>query len=57
VEKRRDLYRQIMETALGRDRMRIYLWHRKNVMIHSTRLTGYQPNPDGMIRLQGMRLN
>ncbi len=57
VERRRDLYRQIMETALGRDRMRIYLWHRKNVMIHSTRLTGYQPNPDGMIRLQGMRLN
>jgi peptide/nickel transport system substrate-binding protein len=57
VEKRKDLYRQIMEAALGRDRMRIYLWHRKNVMIHSARLTGYQPNPDGMIRLQGMRLN
>jgi peptide/nickel transport system substrate-binding protein len=57
VEKRRDLYRQVMEMALGRDRMRIYLWHRKNVMIHSTRLTGYQPIADGMIRLQGMRLN
>jgi peptide/nickel transport system substrate-binding protein len=57
VERRKLLYRQAMELALGRDRMRIYLWHRKNVMIHSTRLTGYQPNPDGMIRLQGMRLN
>ena len=57
VERRKQLYRQIMELALGRDRMRIYLWHRKNVMIHSTRLSGYQPNPDGMIRLQGMRLN
>ncbi len=57
VEKRKDLYRQIMELALGRDRMRIYLWHRKNVMIHSTRLSGYRPNPDGMIRLQDLRLN
>ena len=55
--KRLDLYRQVMETALGRDRMRIYLWHRKNVMIHTTRLQGYRPIADGMIRLQDMRLN
>lgn len=57
VAKRQDMYRQVMETALGQDRMRIYLWHRKNVMIHSARLTGYQPIADGMVRLQGMRLN
>ena len=57
VERRRALYRQVADISLAQDRHRIYLWHRKNVMIHSTRLTGYQPNPDGMIRLQGMRLN
>lgn len=57
VEKRRDLYRQVMEQALGRDAMRIYLWHRKNIMIHSTRLSGYRPIADGMIRLQDMRLD
>ena len=57
VGKRRELYAQVMQIALGRDRMRIYLWHRKNVMIHTTRLTGYQPIADGMIRLQDMRLN
>ncbi|OYW99448.1 MAG: hypothetical protein B7Z15_21115, partial [Rhizobiales bacterium 32-66-8] len=57
VARRRDMYRQVMEQALGQDHMRIYLWHRKNVMIHNTRLTGYQPIADGMIRLQGMRLN
>jgi peptide/nickel transport system substrate-binding protein len=56
-EKRRDLYRQAIEIAAGRDVARLFLWHRKNIMIHTTRLTGYQPIADGMIRLQGMRLN
>ncbi|PWS34863.1 ABC transporter substrate-binding protein [Falsiroseomonas bella] len=57
VAKRRDLYRQAMEIAIGQDMGRMFVWHRKNIMIHSTRLTGYQPIADGMIRLQGMRLN
>src|SRR5690606_38356117 len=57
VAKRRDLYRQAIEMALGRAHLRISLWHRKHVLTHSTRLTGYQPIADGMIRLQGMRLN
>jgi peptide/nickel transport system substrate-binding protein len=57
VAKRRDLYRQAMEIALDRDVGRLFVWHRKNIMIHSTRLEGYQPIADGMIRLQGMRLN
>jgi hypothetical protein len=26
-------------------------------MAHSTRLTGYRPIPDGLIRVQDMRLN
>ncbi|HEY4254499.1 MAG TPA: ABC transporter substrate-binding protein, partial [Roseomonas sp.] len=54
--RRRDLYAQAMQIAFGQDAMRIYLWHRKNIMIHSARLTGYRPVPDGLIRLQGMRL-
>jgi peptide/nickel transport system substrate-binding protein len=56
-EKRRDLYRQAIEIAAGGDVARLFLWHRKNIMIHSARLSGYQPVADGMIRLQGMRLN
>ena len=47
---------QVFEIALNRDRMRLFLWNPKNVMIHSTRLTGYRPIADGMIRLQDMRL-
>ncbi len=57
MEKRRDLYRQALEIAVAQDAGRLFVWHRKNIMIHSTRLSGYQPIADGMIRLQGMRLN
>jgi peptide/nickel transport system substrate-binding protein len=57
VAKRRDLYRQAMEIGVAQDMGRMFVWHRKNIMIHATRLTGYQPIADGMIRLQGMRLN
>lgn len=56
VERRRALYADIMRIAIAEDASRIYLWHRKNIMIHSTRLIGYVPVPDGLVRLQDMRL-
>lgn len=56
VERRRALYADIMRIAVAEDASRIYLWHRKNIMIHSTRLIGYVPVPDGLVRLQDMRL-
>ena len=55
VAKRRELYAQVARISLGRDANRVYLWHRKNIMAHQARLTGYRPIADGMIRLQGMR--
>lgn len=57
VEKRKDLYAQVLRISLGQDANRIYLWHRKNIMAHTARLSGYRPVSDGMIRIQGMRLN
>lgn len=56
VAKRRDLYAQAVRIAFGQDVGRIYLWHRKNIMAHTARLSGYRPISDGMIRIQGMRL-
>jgi peptide/nickel transport system substrate-binding protein len=56
-DRRRQLYAQLNQVALRQDRARMYLWHRKNIFIHSTRLQGYVPVPDGMIRVQGLRLN
>lgn len=55
--KRRDIYARILEIAVRQDRARIYLWHRRNIVAHSARLTGFAPVPDGLIRIQGMRLN
>ena len=54
---RRALYAQVWEIALRRDRHRMYLWHRKNIVAHSTRLSGFVPVADGLIRPQGLRLN
>lgn len=54
--KRRALYGQIWELALRQDRNRMYLWHRKNIVAHTARLQGFVNVPDGLIRLQGMRL-
>ncbi|WP_431285845.1 ABC transporter substrate-binding protein [Humitalea sp. 24SJ18S-53] len=55
--KRLALYEQFWQVAIVQDRARIYLWHRKNIFIHATRVTGYRPVPDGMIRVQDLRLN
>lgn len=54
---RRALYAQIWQIAIRQDRSRIYLWHRKNIVAHSARLSGFVNIPDGLIRPQGLRLN
>lgn len=54
-EKRKALYEQLLQILVRQDRPRLFLWHRKNIMVHSARLTGYRPVPDGLIRVQGLR--
>lgn len=56
LARRRELYGQVWNIALRTDRSRIYLWHRRNIVAHTARLTGYAPVPDGLIRVQGLRL-
>jgi hypothetical protein len=34
----------------------MYVLHRTNFIAHSTRLGGFQPVPDALIRLQGVKL-
>lgn len=55
IERRKAIYEQIFRLNV-QDRARLFLWHRNNIMVHSARLTGYVAVPDGLIRLQGMRL-
>jgi peptide/nickel transport system substrate-binding protein len=56
-ERRKALYEQMWQVSLRQDRHRIYLWHRKNIVAHTSRLTGFTSVPDGLIRLQDLRLN
>jgi peptide/nickel transport system substrate-binding protein len=54
--KRVALYEQMYRIAIIQDRSRIYLWHRKNIVAHTARLTGFVNVPDGLIRVQDLRL-
>lgn len=55
--KRRELYAQVTRILVQQDRPRIYLWSRKNLVAHTAKLSGFVDIPDGLIRLQGIRLN
>jgi peptide/nickel transport system substrate-binding protein len=55
-EKRKALYAQMWRISVGKDHHRVYLWHRKNLIAHTTRLQGLRAVPDGLIRVQGLRL-
>jgi len=56
TERRRDLYAGLWQVALRADRSRLYLFHDKHVLAHTARLTGLRQVPDGLLRLQDMRL-
>jgi len=56
AEARRALYAQAYQIAIRQDRHRIYLWHRKNIVAHTARLSGFVNVADGLIRPQGIRL-
>ncbi|MFN7195095.1 MAG: ABC transporter substrate-binding protein, partial [bacterium] len=55
VAERRKLYEQAME-IIRTERSIVYLWHRKNVVAHTARLSGLAPVPDGILRLQDVKL-
>jgi peptide/nickel transport system substrate-binding protein len=54
-EERKAIYAKATAKVLGSDHI-VYLFHRQWLMAHTTRLEGYTPVPDGMIRVVGLRL-
>ncbi|MBL8836097.1 MAG: ABC transporter substrate-binding protein [Alphaproteobacteria bacterium] len=42
--------------AIAADRPWIFLYHVANVHAFTTRITGFTPHPDGLVRLQGVRM-
>ncbi|MCG7361165.1 ABC transporter substrate-binding protein [Roseomonas sp. ACRSG] len=56
-EKRRAIYARIYQVALKQDHVRAYLWHRKIIQAYNAKLQGFTLLPDGIIRVQGLKLN
>jgi peptide/nickel transport system substrate-binding protein len=53
---RRKSYEQLAAIVL-KDRPIVYLFHRHWLWASSTKLSGFKPIPDGLVRVQGLKLN
>jgi peptide/nickel transport system substrate-binding protein len=53
--QRKAIYEKVTGQVL-KDEPIIYLYHRKLLIAHSTRLEGYRPMPDGLVRVVGLKL-
>jgi peptide/nickel transport system substrate-binding protein len=55
LAQRKALYEKMTRIVLN-DEPLIYLFHRKLLFAHSTRLDNYKPMPDGLVRVIGLKL-
>jgi peptide/nickel transport system substrate-binding protein len=55
TDKRKDAYKRAL-TLVEKDKPLIYLYHPTLLFAHTARLQGYTQPPDGLIRLQDMKL-
>jgi peptide/nickel transport system substrate-binding protein len=53
--QRKSLYEKMTKIVLN-DEPIIYLYHRKLLIAHTTRLEGYKQMPDGLVRVIGLKL-
>src|SRR6202011_4496031 len=52
--KRKAIYEQLTKIILA-DYPKLYLYHRRVLIAHTTRLEGYKQIPDGLVRVVGLR--
>jgi peptide/nickel transport system substrate-binding protein len=53
--QRKAIYEKLTKTVLN-DKPLIYLYHRKLLIAHTTKLEGYKQMPDGLVRVIGLKL-
>jgi peptide/nickel transport system substrate-binding protein len=53
--QRKPIYEKLTRIVLN-DEPIIYLYHRKLLIAHTTKLEGYKPMPDGLVRVTGLTL-
>ena len=55
MAQRKSIYEKMTKSILE-DEPIIYLYHRRNLIAHTTKLEGYRPMPDGLVRVIGLKL-
>jgi peptide/nickel transport system substrate-binding protein len=55
--ERQKLFDQIAAEVVGKVRPIVYLYHRHWLWAHTAKLSGFRVVPDGMVRVQGMKMN
>ena len=53
--QRKAIYEKMTKTVLN-DEPIIYIYHRKLLIAHTTKLDGYRSMPDGLVRVIGLKL-
>jgi len=55
--ERAKLYEQIAAQVVAKDRPIVFIFHRHWLWAHNAKLTGLRTVPDGMVRVQGLKMN
>jgi peptide/nickel transport system substrate-binding protein len=55
MAQRKSIYEKMTKSILE-DEPIIYIYHRKNLIAHTTKLEGYRAMPDGLVRVVGLKL-
>ena len=55
ADQRKAIYERLAKVALN-DLPIIYLYHRRLLIAHTTKLEGYKQMPDGLVRVIGLKL-
>ena len=55
MAQRKSIYEKMTKSILE-DEPIIYIYHRKNLIAHTTKLGGYRAMPDGLVRVVGLKL-
>ena len=53
--QRKAIYEKLTKAALDEEPI-LYLYHRRILIAHTTRLEGYKQMPDGLVRVIGLKL-
>jgi peptide/nickel transport system substrate-binding protein len=55
MAQRKAVYEKLTKIILE-DNPKLYLFHRRGLIAHTTRLVGYKQIPDGLVRVVGLKL-